>query len=256
MSLFAKISLFFIFFFSSINSYAQSDDDFADFFEVDSSISDDNIKKARLNNDPLENINRKIFKFNDYLDEKLLLPIATSYRNYTPKIIKSSFRNFLKNIKLPFSFINSFLQGKIENSSAISSTFLINSTIGIAGIIDIAGNKYIKYNVEDFGQTLAYYNFPQGPYIVLPFFGPSNIRDLSGLVIEKLINPFDVNKFDIASKSNIITDNVKLTINSISLIDKRESLIDIISDIKVDSFDFYSTIKSSYIQNRNFEINR
>ncbi len=99
-------------------------------------------------------------------------------------------------------------------------------------------------------------NFPQGPYIVLPFFGPSNIRDFSGLVIEKLINPFDVNKFEIASKSNIITDSLKLTINSISLIDKRESLIDIISDIKVDSFDFYSTIRSSYIQNRNFEINR
>ena len=186
----------------------------------------------------------------------MLLPIALSYRNYTPKIIRVSLRNFLKNIKLPFSFINSVLQGKIENSTAISSTFIINSTIGILGVVDIAGNKYIKYNVEDFGQTLAYYNFPQGPYIVLPFFGPSNIRDLSGLVIEKLINPFDVNKFDIASKSNIITDNVKLTINSISLIDKRESLIDIISDIKVDSFDFYSTIKSSYIQNRNFEINR
>ena len=256
MYFFFKIIIIFVFFFSPIASNAQNDDDFVDFFDDDVFLNNNDLGESKINNDPFQNINRKIFKFNDYLDENLLLPIALSYRNYTPKIIRVSLRNFLKNIKLPFSFINSVLQGKIENSTAISSTFIINSTIGILGVVDIAGNKYIKYNVEDFGQTLDYYKLRQGPYIVLPFFGPSNIRDFTGLIIEKLISPFDINKLQIAGKSDIISDNVTLGINSISLVDKRESLIDIIGDIKVDSFDFYSTIRSSYIQNRNFEINR
>jgi len=243
---------FIIFIFICSNSFANNQDYSDDFFS-DNQLS---VKEKKHNNDPFEKINRKIFNFNDKLDQMVLRPIAISYRKITPKIIRNSVRNFLKNIQAPLTIVNSLAQVKIDNSMATTSSFLINSTIGIFGFIDVANNKRITYNKEDFGQTLSFYNFPEGPFLMLPLFGPSNFRDFNGLIITKMISPYDANIFKIGDKKRIVTDNAQLAINAVSVIDKRESLIDLMDEIRVDSFDLYSTIKSAYIQNRNFEINR
>ncbi len=219
-----------------------------DYFEID-------IKsKNNQASDPFEKINRKIFTFNDYIDRYFLEHIAKGYRKYLPKIFRNVIRNFITNISLPLSITNSLLQGKVENSLSSSSAFLINTTIGIGGLFDIANNKGIKYNREDFGQTLGRYGFPNGPYLMLPLFGPSNLRDFSGWVINKSIDPFNLNLLRIGGDYNIISNNLRSSFSSISVIDGRESLIKIIEDLRSDSFDPYSTIKSAYTQRRNSEI--
>ncbi len=214
--------------------------------------------EAKINQvyDPFEKVNRKIFIFNDYTDRYFLEPTAKSYRKLIPKLLRQRIRNFFTNIGLPFSVLNSILQGKVENSLANSSTFLINSTIGIGGLFDVAGYKGIRYNQEDFGQTLAVYGVSEGPYLMLPFLGPSNCRDFGGLLANKSIDPLSFNLLKIGGKYDLLYDSIRIGFTTISVIDNREGLIEIIDGVRADSFDPYTTIKSAYNQRRNNEISK
>jgi phospholipid-binding lipoprotein MlaA len=204
--------------------------------------------------DPLEKYNRKIFVFNDTFDRYFLEHLAKAYREKLPKPIRNMVRNFLTNLSLPVSTVNSILQGKTENSLATFSHFLINSTVGIGGLFDVAGEKNIRYNHEDFGQTLGHYGVDSGIYIMIPFLGPSSTRDLGGLVVDKSINPVEFNLLEIGGETDLIGADYRFAIAAASGVDKRESLLDIIEDVRNDSFDFYATLRSAYIQKRNSEI--
>ncbi len=204
--------------------------------------------------DPLEKFNRKVFVFNEVADKYLLEHIARLYRENLPKNARNALRNFLQNLYSPISLLNSIAQGKSENSMATFSSFLINSTLGIGGFIDVAHNKNIRYNREDFGQTLGFYGVGSGIYLVLPILGPSSGRDFSGTAFDSAINPIGFNIIEIG-EGEIYPDSYSIIgINILSGIDKRESLLDVISDIRKESFDPYATIRSAYLQKRQSDI--
>ena len=204
--------------------------------------------------DPLEKSNRKVFAFNETVDIYFVQYIAKGYRRFVPTPVRTSVRNFLRNLSMPLNVLNSALQGDGENSLASLSHFLINSTIGVGGLFDVAGRKNIRYRSEDFGQTLAKYGVPPGPYLLLPVLGPSNVRDGSALLTEKLavVLSFDAAKGN--NQNRVEENNLLIAEALIDGLDTRESLIDILDEIRKNSFDSYATIRSAYIQKRDFEV--
>jgi phospholipid-binding lipoprotein MlaA len=127
--------------------------------------------------DPYENFNRKVDKFNDTLDRAALKPVAKAYKKVTPRVVRSGVSNFFANLEYPTTIINQFLQGKFSLGFRDTGRLLVNTTLGIGGLFDVATKMNLPANDEDFGQTLAVWGVPAGPYLVLPFFGPSNFRD-------------------------------------------------------------------------------
>ena len=204
--------------------------------------------------DPLEKMNRKIFSFNEALDRHVIEPVTRAYRDYTPKIIRQSLHNFVTNLSLPISAFNSFAQGKVENGLATSSNFLINTTLGIGGLFDVAGAKNIRYNVEDFGQTLGHYGVTNGAYLVIPILGPSTSRDFGGYVFDRSLDPMSFNFAAIGGSTNAINPDFRTGEAFFYNLDLRESLLDPIADARKDSFDLYATFRSVYIQQRDLKI--
>lgn len=223
-------------------------------FEDEDDFENYETESASEMKDPLEKYNRKIFIFNDTFDKYFLEHLAKAYRDQLPKPVRNVVRNFLTNLSLPVSTLNSVLQGKTENSLATFSHFLINSTIGVGGLFNIAGEKNIRYNHEDFGQTLGHYGVDSGIYIMIPFLGPSSARDLGGLAFDKSVSPIEFNILEIGGEENLIAVDYRLTLAATAGIDKREALIDIVEDVRKDSFDFYATLRSAYTQKRIAEI--
>jgi len=204
--------------------------------------------------DPLEKYNRKIYAFNDSLDRHFLEPVAKTYHDLVPHGVRISIHNFLTNLASPLSAVNSLLQGKVDNSLATLSNFLINSTIGVGGLFDVAGQKGVFYRHEDFSQTLGHYGVSSGAYLMLPVFGPSSARDLGGLAVDKSVDPLGFNFLKIGGAEGIVDANYRLALGAIGGIDTRESLLDILDDIRKDSFDPYATIRSAYLQKRSTEV--
>lgn len=207
-------------------------------------------------NDPFEKYNRKIFSFNEFVDINIFDPIAKGYRKAIPRPIRESVGNVIRNLSLPFTCINSILQGNAENAMGSFSAFLINTTLGIGGIFDVAGTKKVEYRKQDFGKTFAKYGIGQGPYLVIPLLGPSTTRDFSGYLVEKVVDPLSFNELQIGGREDIIDPNYRIGLSALSALNTRESLIDILDDARRDSFDLYATIRSAYLQRRSFEISK
>ncbi|SVB70473.1 uncharacterized protein METZ01_LOCUS223327, partial [marine metagenome] len=140
--------------------------------------------------DPLEGINRAIFGFNNVADRVILEPVAKGYKKL-PSPIQSGIGNFLNNLKLPLAAVNQLLQGQGKNAAESTGRFLVNSTIGIFGLVDVADNIGLEQKKEDFGQTLATWGVGDGFYIVLPLFGPSNLRDSTGMLMTMTTDPIN-----------------------------------------------------------------
>ncbi len=227
-----------------ISSPLSDDADFENYsFETSSEIYD-----------PLEKYNRKIFVLNDFLDRYLLEYVAKTYRNDVPRPARTAIRNFLNNISAPISAFNSFLQGKSDNGLATFSTFLINSTIGVGGLFNVAEEKGVRYKAEDFGQTLGHYGVSSGPYLMVPFFGPSSVRDFSGFAADQIINPASYNALKIGGHTYLVGKSELVALTTLRAVDLRESLIDVVDDARQESFDFYATIRSAYTQKRSSDI--
>lgn len=234
--------------FSQINiAFSEEYED--DFFELEDNLSQNNNQLEVY--DPFENINRKIFHFNEKADKYFTRPINKGYRFIAPKIIRSSVKNFLHNLSRPFDIVNSLLQGDIKNARDSFSDFLIDSTIGLVGIFDIAKSKNISFKEQNFGKTLNYYNIPSGPYLILPFLGPSNIRNLSGLLIEKSVDPLSINILKFGNKKDLLTDSASYQLTTIGIINQYDEISDQLANIRNDSFDLYTTIRSAYTQSQN-----
>ncbi|MEQ8194625.1 MAG: VacJ family lipoprotein [Rhodospirillales bacterium] len=201
-------------------------------------------------NDPIEPFNRGIFEVNQALDKGIIKPIALVYRDYTPAAVQTVVRNMLNNLRSPVIFANDVLQGKLRRAWETLVRFLINSTMGFGGLGNPAQDMVgFKFHNEDFGQTLAVWGMPEGPYIVLPILGPSNPRDTVGLVVDALIDPLNI------WLSNTDRSELIFARSAVRGIDERSRNIDVLDELEKSSLDFYASLRSLYRQHRGDEIN-
>lgn len=201
-------------------------------------------------NDPLENVNRAMFEANYFLDGLILKPVASLYRDLPPPAVRESMDNFLVNLGEPLNFINHTLQANVQGATNTLLRFVVNSTIGVLGIFDVASAWFdTPTQREDFGQTLAYWGVDDGPYAMLPILGPSNTRDTVGKIADFFMDPFryvvDVrNGEEEWARSRSITDGVS----------GRASILAATDDLEKNSVDYYAAIRSLYKQRRDFLI--
>lgn len=202
--------------------------------------------------DPFETLNRFTFAINETLDIFILQPVAATYRFLLPKLVRDSVRNAIRNLKAPVNFANELWQGKEDEASETLVRFGINSTLGLAGLFDVAKSFGYKHHSEDFGQTLGVYGAGPGPYIVLPLFGPSSVRDAIGRGVDSLLDPWSyvLTAADVRNDTEIL-----LARQALGGIDLRSRNIETVEELKRDSVDFYARIRSLYLQLRRSEIN-
>ncbi len=191
-------------------------------------------------NDPFENINRKTFEFNQNLDEKILKPTAKFYSKFPPRV-KNGITNFFNNLEEVDTCVNQLLQGKPKKSANDLTRFLINSTVGLGGFIDVASTMGLERHEEDFGQTLAVWGVGEGPYIMLPGLGPSTLRD----TFSKPVSSF------LSVTFHMTETDVNIALKSIDAIETRERLLDVESLL---SGDKYAFVKDAYIQSIKYEV--
>jgi len=195
--------------------------------------------------DPLESFNRKVYGFNNVLDKTIIRPIAKGYQIIVPELARKGVRNVLTNLTEPVTFVNSTLEGDVHRSVISIWRFAINSSLGIAGIFDVAKDAGLEHQKRDFGQTQGVYGIGQGAYLMLPLLGPSNTRDAFGRVVDTFIDPF----YYVFTTEEVIARNV------ITGLDARESSLGLIDSINKTSLDPYATIRSLYTQKRLHDIN-
>ena len=193
--------------------------------------------------DPLEPINRAIFSFNNAADKIILEPVAKGYKKL-PTPLQSGISNFLNNLKMPLVVVNQLLQGQGKNAAESSGRFIVNTTAGLFGLIDVADKIGLEKKQEDFGQTLASWGVGDGFYIVLPIFGPSNIRDTTGMILTYVTDP--INAYAVSEGEAWILP-VRTATNAI---DQRSRIIDEVNALRNNSLDYYAAVRSSYYQNR------
>jgi phospholipid-binding lipoprotein MlaA len=214
-------------------------------FTTNCSVNNSNIvDRTPEAEDPWENFNRGTFSFNQKFDKYLLAPLAKGYRFVFPSEIRTGVRNFLNNLSEPWSSINSALQGNFKNTGNTLARFVINSTLGILGIFDVATEIGFEKQKEDFGQTLAVHGVGPGPYLVLPFLGPSTVRDAIGKVTSIYADPVTL-----ALERNNKDEWIWIGM-AVKGIDFREQNLEKIDNLNATSVDFYATLRSLYLERR------
>lgn len=194
--------------------------------------------------DPLENVNRTTLKMNDLADKAILEPIAKGYRYATPKAARTVVANFLRNLNSPVVIGNQLLQGDLEGAANATARVVINTLAGFGGILDLATEGGIEYEPEDFGQTLATWGVGDGMYVMLPLLGPSSVRDATGSLVDSYADPLRIYLF------NIDEEHIHYTRVAAGVVSQREQLIEVINDLRRNSFDYYAAIRSAYYQHR------
>lgn len=196
--------------------------------------------------DPFESINRAVFTFNENADEYVIKPAAEAYRFVLPDFVRTGVTNFFSNIGDVFVAANNLLQGKPADAASDFGRFLVNSTIGILGLFDVATDAGLEKNREDFGQTLGVWGVPSGPYVVLPFFGPSSVRDTAGFVVDL--------KTDFILNSNHLNSDQKLGSTVLRVVNHRANLLGASQLLDDAAFDKYSFLRDSYLQRRRSQV--
>ena len=204
--------------------------------------------------DPLSGYNRAMTSFNDAVIIYGLTPISKAYAAILPQPFRLGISNFVHNIQFPIRFTNNLLQGKFQNSSNELERFLVNSTIGLAGLMDPAKHYMnIHPHEEDFGQTLGHYGVGSGFHVVIPFIGPSNIRDILGITADGYLSPL-VNVRGLENYKIPQNLGQSIGIYTIYLINKTSLNLGKYEDLKKDAIDLYPFLKDIYEQKRNAEI--
>ena len=202
---------------------------------------------ADATNDPLEPINRDNFAINQILDSNAIQPIAAFYNAAMPEPAQEGVHNLLLNLKLPATFGNDLLQCEVTRSAQTLGRFTINSTVGVGGLVDVAGEIGIPGHHADFGETLAMYGVDEGPYLILPLLGPSTLRDAAGKVADAFLDPLTYISF--AGSTYFLVGR-----NGLEVVDARARNMNTIDDLERSSLDFYATVRSAYRQHRNAEV--
>lgn len=196
------------------------------------------------NKDPLEGFNRGVYKFNDVADRAVIKPVATAYTKVTPSPIRKGISNFFSNLGSITTVLNDLLQLKFAHAFTDAGRFVINSTFGLAGFIDVAGMDNIQKHTEDFGQTLGHWGVGSGAYLVLPFLGPSTVRDTTGLVVDTVTTD------PITYTHNIGEVRLHNQLRAAQLINRRSELLNATDLVDEASLDPYAFMRDAYLQNR------
>ena len=194
--------------------------------------------------DPFEDINRAVYGFNEAVDDNLLEPVSRAYKDHVPEVAQDRVSDFFGNLRDVSTLANQILQFKPVESVETLGRILVNSTIGLGGLFDVASDMGLTTDDEDFGQTMGVWGVEQGPYVVLPLLGPSTVRDGAGLFV------------DTTSDANMIskTEGIGfISSSAISIIDKRVELL-LVTDMIDLSDDPYIAMRSSYLQKRKYDV--
>ncbi|MWJ27788.1 VacJ family lipoprotein [Halomonas sp. ZH2S] len=192
--------------------------------------------------DPWEGFNRRVFAFNDVVDRYALRPVASGYAKITPQPVQTGVGNFFSNLGEVRTALNSVLQGKPGNAGIATSRFLINSTAGIGGLWDVATPMEITGREEDFGQTLAVWGWGDSRYLVLPFLGPSTLRDTSGMPADMATYPL----------TYVEDDALRIGLTALRVIDARAGFLE---QEELIFGERYSFVRDTYLQSRRYQIN-
>ncbi len=201
---------------------------------------------ADSENDPWEPFNRGMYRLNYVIDGLVLKPITQVYRGVMPEQGQTMVHHFVDNLQEPITFGNSVLQADPENSFVTLWRFLLNSTIGIGGLFDVATAVGLENRTTDFGQTLALYGVESGPYLFLPILGPSGARDGIGRVADAFMHP----------AMYVDSTGASVALWTVTVVDTRSQYYNIIEDINKSSLDPYVTFRSGYTQHRASEIKK
>ncbi|MBS9777737.1 MAG: VacJ family lipoprotein [Gammaproteobacteria bacterium] len=203
---------------------------------------------ASNNDSVLESYNKGMYKINRTVDKYTLKPLAKAYRFVTPDPVEKSVNNFFNNIGEVNTIANSLLQGKFRNAALSSSRMVWNTTIGIGGLFDVATAFNISADKEDFGQTLQVWGLPTGPYVVLPFWGPSTITDSVGLGVDTYLSP--INRYN-----NWADHSVREGVVVLNIVNTRAQLLDLEKVLETGTTDEYYFVKNAYLQKRAVMVN-
>ncbi|MCG8414832.1 MAG: VacJ family lipoprotein [Pseudomonadales bacterium] len=194
------------------------------------------------NDDPLETVNRGTHEFNRVIDKLLFRPLAATYVTITPKFVRTGVNNFFSNLDDVRVGLNHLAQLELNDAANDFGRLLLNSTVGVGGLIDVADTVGLEKNREDFGKTLAHYGVDSGPYVVLPFFGPSTLRDAFGLGVDSLAEP--LRQLDHVPSRNSLAGT--------EAVDYRSNLL-LFDDLVIG--DSYLFLKDAYLQQREYVVN-
>jgi len=198
-------------------------------------------------NDPAEPVNRAIFSANQAVDRAIVRPIAQAYQNGVPKPVRSGIHDLSMNLKEPATVANDLLQGNISRAWIATRRFAINTTVGRAGLVDVAAECGLAPHSSDFGETLAVWGFGEGPFIELPGLGPSNLRDAVGAATGIVLDP-------VAAAGGPLGSYLSYAGTSAGFLDARSNHLQDLDELELSSMDYYSTLRSVYHQARQAEI--
>jgi len=193
--------------------------------------------------DPLERFNRSMFAFNDVVDKAVAKPVAKGYKKVMPSFVRTGVSNVFNNLNTLGTAVNDALQGKMRQAGRDSARFLMNSTLGLGGLFDPASAAGLELNDEDFGQTFGKWGMKPGPYLMLPFLGPSTFRDTFGKLADQFTYPLYY----------LEDDSTRLIIRGVSLVDIRTGLLDLDEQINR-SYDRYAFVRNAWLQRREFQV--
>ena len=194
--------------------------------------------------DPLEPMNRAIFEFNEIVDDNVLKPIAKGYKYVTPDPVEVGISNFFSNLGEIGTITNDLLQLKFAQAGRDTMRFFLNSTLGIFGIFDVATPLGLSKNKEDFGQTLGFWGVPDGPYLVLPFLGPSSFRDGPSMMVDYELSPVEQ-----------LHHEERQVLQTLDIVDTRARLLRATKILDTAAKDKYIFIRESYLQKRESQVN-
>ncbi len=210
--------------------------------------------------DPWEPLNAKVFEFNRQIDRWVLKPVATAYNFVMPDPLQIGISNFFYNLRATPRFVNNVLQGKAKGAGIEVGRFLINTTIGLAGFVDVAERLNLTTPEEDLGQTLGFYGMPPGPYLVVPLMPPFTVRDLAGYVGDIFMNPiywlvFPIIEIDtipsvVPHKDRVTTSLILITAKVTEVVNERSLNLEKYQGVEEATLDLYSAVRNAYLQKR------
>jgi phospholipid-binding lipoprotein MlaA len=212
----------------------------SDEFDDSDDLYYDDSEEEEDGGDPFETMNRGIFWINDGLDRYAIEPVSTAWDFVLPDVVQRSLRSAFDNLRFPIVFFNDLFQGKPKEAGQDLARFLLNSTVGIGGFLDPASSIGLKPHNEDFGQTLGYWGLPPGPYLMLPFFGPSNVRDGCGLIVDTGFRAFGF----------FIPFWVSAAMQGVDTLNRRSLIREEIATERRAALDWYAAVRSAYSQYR------